>query len=730
MASGVLATLSDLPTVPTLADLKAMDYRPASVDVAGFAEPGDGYEGTFQWFAGDTSPADDVLTIEFPDGRYKRMLGHEGSVDPVWWIAAGLSPGAAMPAALATGNSVEVPAGRFKITASIVLSNPGQMFRGQGADTILEIEGDFDLFIFTGNVEGCEVGDFRIDGADHSGGYLFAIRTAHRVLVENIEGYVGWSGLYVEGANFTTFREVFIFGLFGECMIQAYGTPTLRSDVITFDNVVISAMPFIPPEERPWGFIHDGNVHTVDGDALRMVNPRRGVWVRATAPGTSVNDGTAPSFWAVNNVQVDFPTYQGFYAEIGWALKISSSYFSNSLMTENVYVGPGVLMGSLIGGDVLGAAKEGIVIGAKDFQILGVTVAGNSWGPGSYGKHAGVRVVGSARRVSFAGVKSGRYDTVGATQSIGLDIELGAEEIKWVGGNLAGNLVPWRDRSGNDTNSIDAAGSKHSLIQGVLISREIGLGATLEPVVTGGAIPTVNVTYGGLKYDPAHPPVPFAMDFSAEPGAGWAGHVVISAAGVITAVVTDTPGEGYDPDNTVIGLNHIGGLPIVQPHANDAQATIAASGVGGVLLKNGRGTLAQFANLPDSVNYWQLIGTQDGAPAILSAEGPGDFVSGSINLKGFGAFFIVNAQGTLGEWLNFPGSVEHIQQIGGPGGLFPATLTVSSPNADAVLKVKSKGAALLDLGLKIEGTAGAATGTFGRLQIDGVPYKVALLADS
>jgi len=729
MASGVMATLSDLPTVKNLDELKAMDYRPASIDVAGFAEPGDGWGGAFQWFEGDTSPADDILTIERPDGRYKRTLPN-GSVDPAWWIAAGQSPGSAIAAALATGKSVEMSDGRYPVAASIVLSHPGQMLRGQGADTILELEGDFDLFVFSGNVEGCEVSGFRINGAGHTGGCLFAIRSAHRVLVENIEGYVGWSGLHVEGANFTTFRDVFIYGLIGEYMIQAYGTPTLRSDVITFDNVIISALPFLPPEERPWGVIHDGNVHTVDGDALRLVNPRRGAWIRATAPGGNVESQTAPSFWAVNNFQVDFPTYQAFYAEAGWALKLSNSYLCNSLMTENVYIGSGVLMGSIIGGDVLGGAKEGMVIGARDFQVVGLTVNSNSWGVGNFGKHAAVRVLGSARGITFAGVNAGAIDIGGISHAIGLDIEEGAEDIKWSGGNLAGNLTPWRDRSGSDKNSVDAAGSRHSLIQGVLISREVGLGATFEAVVTDGEV-SGTVTYGGRKYDPAQPPVPYALDYSSTPGSGWTGHVVISAAGVITDLVTDTPGVGYDPDQTVIGLIHVGSFPIVQPYANDAQTTIAASGAGAVLLKNGQGALANFVNLPASVNHWTMYGTPDGVAPVFATEGPPEAsVSGIFTLQGFGALYVTNAGGTLLECWNYPDSIEHVQIIGGPGFSFPATVTVSSPNPDAVLKVASKGAALLDLGIKIEATAGAATGTFGRLLIDGVPYRLALLADS
>ncbi len=71
-------TFEAVASVATLAALKALAVRPATVVVLGRTSIDDGGGGLFYWVAGDTTSADDALVVQCaagPEGRYKRLEG-------------------------------------------------------------------------------------------------------------------------------------------------------------------------------------------------------------------------------------------------------------------------------------------------------------------------------------------------------------------------------------------------------------------------------------------------------------------------------------------------------------------------------------------------------------------------------------------------------------------------------------------------------------------------------
>lgn len=547
---GVIATRNQF-SIQSVIEAKALVYKPASITVAGLYAANDGGGGIYNWVAGSNAATDDVMCFECEEGeegRYVRQL-QDGSVHTNWWRAKGLGDSDGLIAALATGHGVKIDGGDWTWTKPATMQSSGQSLTGYDADTVISLDGAFDVLTLTGEVEGMYVGNFRFNGAGHIGGTVISINGAHRTEISDIEGYVCFNWFHCEGANFTTMNDIFVYGVTGEFMFNLYGTPSIRSDVLAMNNVVVSSVPYIEPEERPYGFVHDGNFHTIDGNAVRLVNPRKGYIARATTGNAS--SGTIPSYINLTNFQVDFPTYEALDLIDAWDPKFTAGYFSNSLMSANVRVGPGVYMGSIIGGLCAGAAQDGMVIGAKDFQIIGPTVAGNSWGAGNFGKYPGVRIAATAERISLSAVKSGGYDLIGGTQSYGLEIDEGAVDVTWAGGALGNNLKgEWLIHGDSSTHLINAAGKTRALNNGIVTTNWIGRDVVLLPTVTDGEVVSAAIDNGGAHLDPNFPPSVFATDFSGA-GAGFAGHLTI-VNGVATGLVVDSVGANYDPDQTVM----------------------------------------------------------------------------------------------------------------------------------------------------------------------------------
>jgi hypothetical protein len=124
-----------------LADLKALEARPAAVFVIGYHRGAQRGGGLFRWVADDATTADDALVVapnKGPAGRYKRAAS--GPVDATWFGALGdgaRDDTAALQAAIdhcATaaqfGPALYLPGGQYRITAP--LSIPREYFQMHG----------------------------------------------------------------------------------------------------------------------------------------------------------------------------------------------------------------------------------------------------------------------------------------------------------------------------------------------------------------------------------------------------------------------------------------------------------------------------------------------------------------------------------------------------------------------------------------------------------------------
>lgn len=661
MASGTIATLGDLPSAMTLADLKNMEYRAATVSVAGRTAPGDGFAGDFDWYPGDETPADDVIVVECDageeDGRYKRRL--DGIANPLWWndLTTPSLTTAAFRAAAATGLHVRVPERVNEINGGFQFVANGQALLGLGLKSVLTPIGNFDILEIAGAATGCFVDNFFVDGPLQTGGYIVAVRNGSRVKIDRIIAISPYNGFYAEQFNQLTFGSIWLGNCRGQHISHLYGSPTKRSDIAVFENLTASAAESTPEDDRATLLTWDGNVHTVDTSGLRGVNCGRGIVTLNSAGGSWPNQ--TPAFLRGTNVQVDYPTFEALKLDIGFDMNIQTPYFANSRKEAGVVIGEQCAIVSIVGGINSGHAKEGIIPGGKDITVAGLNNVGNSWS--SIGKYAGIRVTGTARGITFTGVRSGRREGIGATHSYGIDVEPGATDIAYDGGSLEGNLIEaWRDRSGggNGNFRVSASGSLLSVASDWLFGSVAGLGATFAPEILAGAIPTVSVADGGRHYSFA--PALYAFD-PAGTGVGWTGHAVV-ANGVVTSAVTDTPGTGYSAD-TIIYARPVSIYPTTRPYSStaDASGQFGASGAGHAVLLNDQGLLADFFNAANAVNFPQFYANATGGPVIMRAEGADPHIVLQLLSKGASGVQLLNDQGIIAEFVNAAAAANYLQ---------------------------------------------------------------------
>lgn len=127
-------------SVDNLATLKALTKRPKTVYMKCRTTAGDGGEGEFTWFPGDSTTADDALIVQCtsgPAGRYKRIFV-PGEYQATWWGVIGdgvTSCDAALKkaAASAVRGTLFLPRGRILLTGTDTVHLVNIRFSGMGA---------------------------------------------------------------------------------------------------------------------------------------------------------------------------------------------------------------------------------------------------------------------------------------------------------------------------------------------------------------------------------------------------------------------------------------------------------------------------------------------------------------------------------------------------------------------------------------------------------------------
>lgn len=546
---------------------------------------------------------------------------------------------AAFLAARDTGQPVFVPPGTYRIEGSVATTVTGQGWIGIPGQSIVRPVGNFNAFTFGGGSDRCSIYGIHFDSSLQTGGYCVYVSNSHRFSFEKCTGSSPYNIFYAEQTNTCTLKDLWFNGARGDYLFRLFGSPSLRSDIVTFENVKASTDGAIAAASRAAGLVVDGNVHTVTTNGLYLITPLRGLQTLNTAGGTFPTQ--TPSFGRFHNFQVDFPSLEGFDLQVAWDYQFTIPYVANSLAEEGIVIGASCVQGAFFGGFVTGNAKDGIVCGGKDWNFNGTLVFANSFAAATLGTHDGVRCTSTAERVKFSGCHSGDREGVGATQRWGFLAEAGATNVAWHGGYLGGNLQgPWRDETGVGSNNFEATaqGSQIAVMNDILMGTAAGFGATAHPTINGSGVVTgITVDTGGNHYQAV--PSVFIFDPTGA-GSGFTGTAVVSATGVITGVTVNTGGSLYSSSSKIF-FRPQAIEPTIRPYAVAAPNVnihLAGKGTGATIMRSDNGILFVAADIgAASANYLQAIpGASGNSPALIAA-GAGTNLDLLLRPKGTGA---------------------------------------------------------------------------------------------
>lgn len=267
--------------------------------------------------------------------------------------------------ALATGNSVFVPRGTYKITEQLTLQTAGQRVYGDGRDatTIVPV-GSFDLFRMQGSVNGLEVSDLYILGTSHTG-HAFSASFAFRSAIRNIRISNPDKVFYGERLNYFEIESVHVNNVRGAYGIKWYGTSALRSDLLFIRHVTMSSTNGIGCD----GFIWDGNCNSLVVSHLGLVRFNRGMVIQDTEAAS-----TPPLIARIFDLEVDFPDDDGVYITAGYDFDFVAPYLQGSIGGSGINVAYALPSNHLriIGGKATGNNQYGVETSAN-------IIASNLW---------------------------------------------------------------------------------------------------------------------------------------------------------------------------------------------------------------------------------------------------------------------------------------------------------------------------------------------------------------
>lgn len=248
--------------------------------------------------------------------------------------------------AAASGASFHVlnrPGLVYRLQDTVTLSAAdGQRIDGGGARIICTGSGDVFRLRNGGAAqrEGQAITNLRLDCHDKTGGTAVDVRSVGRCTLDELRIYSPWNGIYIEGVNDGRIgpTRIYTLAVRGDFGTRIYGSGinnnvgAIRSDVIRVGTLIQSMTSGAGAVAFDW----DGNVHTVEVDAIHNVSFDRGIWIRNTS------GGTIPIFGHFTRAANDFPQNEGVRIDAGWDFDFLNLHVNNSYLADNVHVSSGV----------------------------------------------------------------------------------------------------------------------------------------------------------------------------------------------------------------------------------------------------------------------------------------------------------------------------------------------------------------------------------------------------
>jgi hypothetical protein len=385
---------------------------------------------------------------------------------------------AAFQAALATGATIYVPPGTYKITGALSITANGQRLVGAGPYlATLVCSGNFDIITASGGNQGGGVESLAIDATSMTGGNAIVVNAYHRSLFRDLLIFNPWNAFSITHQNVTAIQDVWCNNIRGSYGISWAGNDSNRGDLLRLTNVTLGCNS----TARPTGLIVDGYQNTVEAVSLDIVTPGVGIDIRNTLGGTNV-----PLFFHGWNCEVDFPSGPALKISAGSEHHFTDSYFQGSTGDDGVFIGSAASIISLKGCQITGHNKNGVNVAGQHVALSACHINGNSQaGAGTYD---GVTLASTVQGFTMVGGSCG-----GSTQRYGVNAQSGAVRIAIAGVDLIGNLTKaFVDNTGggNDNFSLaSCAGSLTSIIDGVKITTD-----SVPPLVQAYTAAATNAT--------------------------------------------------------------------------------------------------------------------------------------------------------------------------------------------------------------------------------------------
>lgn len=527
---------------------------------------------------------------------------------------------AAFNSALALGTKIRVPAGTYRVTASLVFTS-NAMLEGEGwLKSRITATGNFDIVSITGGVSGTGLRDLAIwptAANSMSGGHAVSVNDAANFTMENVVLANVFRAGYFEKVNQAHVRHVWVNGIAGDYCWKAYGTTARRSDIVVFDHVYMGNL------SRTWNaLVVDGFINTTTLDHFYAVQCNRGVYFQNTT-GNSAND---PLFLIGQDIEIDFSNNEGIRLDAGRVFWFQNIYVQGSLAEVGFFAGAGATVGVVSNAYIYGHRKEAVVIAGQDWRWTNGHIGIASYTADTLGffQYDTIRVASTAQGVTLSGMTVGGTPTFGASARAGVSIEAGAQRVSVIGCDLTRNAIPLIDNAtpGLAGTTIAACpGMTGDISRGIMVSSLSGHGALAGTITVVGGVITA---FGAMAAQGSGYTGGASVAVFAPTGSGFVGTCTV-VGGRVTAINITSGGSGYT--GTVVARVTPGvSNATVRAWRLDGSSgilSLEASGASSVLLRNDNGT-AFVATSPNAnaVNYVQ-------ASSSITGQGPSLFAAGS-----------------------------------------------------------------------------------------------------
>lgn len=237
--------------------------------------------------------------------------------------------------------------------------------------------------------------------------------------------------------------------------VYAYGDDTHRSDLVTFDNLIVEGDNLGAGLYLPTGVMRDGFVNTLGGKTWVFVAIGHGF-----ASVNNIGSTVRAEFVEIFDLQVDFPKYEAVLINWGDGFDFINPYMHGSTSGNNVvvnHVSPNTVDNILfLGGQCTSAYLSGMFLDGNYTRVQGMEISYN--GLAAANTYSGIELGANSQTTIITGNHIGQRSGVSAgNHKYGVLAKTGAYNYTIANNDLVGNLtlpIGEQTPTGNSTNTI------------------------------------------------------------------------------------------------------------------------------------------------------------------------------------------------------------------------------------------------------------------------------------